>query len=73
MKRPYDGSARFTGPKQQRINHISHDDTIPEEENCDYQEVADAETTEIDDEIEANETSCVDEINFLGATPCCRI
>lgn len=71
MKRPKDSSARLTGPKHQRINHISHEDVIPEEES-EYHEVALTEATEIDDEIEAAESNFVDEINFLGETPCCR-
>lgn len=66
IKRRNSGSARFTGPKQQRINHISQDIALAEQEEDEYDNQAELVASEIDAEEE------FDEINFLVKTPCCH-
>lgn len=62
VKRQNSWSARFTGPKQQRINHVSHENATIDQEDNEYQ--AELEASEIDTE------DCFDQINFLVKTPC---
>lgn len=62
IKRQNEHSAKFTGPKQQRINHISHQADSAEHEG--YEQQADSAASEIDAEEE------FDQVNFLDRTPC---
>lgn len=66
-KRPNNGSARFTGPKQQRVNHLGTEDTEYEQDNSEYQAIAETETEDVDDELDE-----YDQVNFLGINPCSR-
>lgn len=50
-KRVNNGSARFTGPKQQRINHFTLDDTSSEQEERDYETKTNAKVQDIEDKI----------------------
>lgn len=63
VKRPNSGTAKYTGLKHQRINHISQD-----ESGCgqDYHQMAETEADDI--VIDAGDE--FDQINFLGTTPC---
>lgn len=66
-KRPNNGSARYTGPKHQRINQLVSDNAQPDQEDYEYQTLAEEEVEEIDDDLTE-----YDEVNFLGITPCYR-
>jgi len=66
-KRPNNSSARYTGPKHQRINHLALNNDQPIENNDEYPTVAEEEVEDIDDDLVD-----YDEINFLGMTPCSR-
>lgn len=67
MKRPNSGTARFTGPKQQRINHLTQSGNSYDQQEVNYRTEADTEVENID-----NEFLEFDQINFLGITPCFR-
>ena len=64
-KRPNNSSARFTGPKQQRINHMTSENPSPEQADQDYQTEAESEVNDIDDEL-----TSYDQVNFLDTNPC---
>lgn len=66
-KRPNNGSARYTGPKHQRINQLISDNAQPDQEDYEYQTLAEEEVEEVDDDLTE-----YDEVNFLGITPCYR-
>lgn len=63
VKRPNSGTARYTGPKHQRVNHLSQDNP---EHTQDYHQMADTEA----DDIEIDAQDEFDQINFLGTAPC---
>lgn len=63
IKRPNSGATRFTGLKQQRVNHMAHERNDHVDHN--YQYEADEEVSNIE-----NEISEYDQINFLVMTPC---
>lgn len=63
VKRPNSGTGRYTGPKFQRINHLSQEDS---EQSEDYQQIADSEADGVDTDAQDE----FDQINFLGTTPC---
>jgi len=65
QKRPNSGTARFTGPKQQRVNNIVQEEYKYNQDEQEYDDMAEAEVTDFEDE-----TAQTDEINFLGMTPC---
>jgi len=66
-KRPTSGSARFTGPKQQRINYLPHEKGQCEEDTDGYQKEAEAEVDDYEDEL-VN----YDHVHFLATNPCYR-
>ena len=66
-KRPNNSSARFTGPKQQRINHMTSENPSPDQYDQDYQTEAESEVNDVDDEL-----TNYDQVNFLDTTPCSR-
>lgn len=70
-KRANSGTARYTGLKQQRVNHISQSNNFENQEEEEYQEeyqdIAKPEVTDVDDEIQ------LQELNFLDKAPCCRL
>lgn len=57
-------SDRFTGPKLQRVNHLSHEDPHCNQTDYEYQAVANSQAQKSDDEL-----SNADQINFLGNPP----
>lgn len=65
VKRPNSGTARFTGPKQQRINMLSQE--VPQAEQ-EYHELAASEA----DDVDVDAADDYDHINFLGMAPCYR-
>ena len=58
-KRPNSGTARYTGPKQQRINHLSQDENPVSQSEEEYQAVAESEVADLEDEYQ------LEEVNFL--------
>ena len=62
MKRANSGTARFTGPKPQRVNHISQEGKSENLEQ-EYQAVAESEVSDIDDKDQ------IQELNFLDIAP----
>lgn len=65
IKRPNSGTTRFTGLKQQRVNHMAHEKN--DHVNHNYQYEADTVVSDIE-----NEASEYDQINFLVMTLCSR-
>lgn len=65
VKRPNSGTARYTGPKHQRVNHLSQYDPGHIQ---DYHHVADIEA----DDVEIDAQDEFEQINFLVAAPCYR-
>jgi hypothetical protein len=68
QKRPNSGTARFTGPKQQRINNISQEDHQYDPSEQEYDTIAESEVADFEDE-----TAQTEELNFLEMTPCYRL
>lgn len=58
-KRPNNSSARYTGPKQQRINHIASDNAPFDNEDNEYSTVAEEEAENTDDDLTE-----YDQVNF---------
>lgn len=62
-KRPHSGIARLTGPKHQRINHLTKVDSSPDQDTYEYQTEANQEADDINDDLVA-----YDQVHFLGTT-----
>lgn len=61
-------SERQSGQRRQKINHMSQENPLQNQEGYFYETLAESETAEIETEAYAS-----DYVNFLGVTPCYRL